>query len=87
MPTWQYFLARLAPRVWPLEKSLGASKMETQTLVERSKFFSIKYLESDKRALIIYFNELLFSPLERSLGFDLSVRPTKCEEALAVLTS
>ena len=29
-------------RVWPLEKSLGASKMETQTLVERSNFFLIK---------------------------------------------
>ena len=47
------------PRVWPLEKSLGASKTETQTLVERSNFFSIKYSESDKRTLKIYFNELL----------------------------
>ena len=60
MPTWQHFLAFLAPRVWPLEKSLGASKTETQTLVERLNFFSIKYSESDKRTLIIYFNELLF---------------------------
>ena len=40
-------------------KSLGASKTETQTLVERSNFFSIKNLEFDKRTLIIYFNELL----------------------------
>ena len=54
------FLAPLAPRVWPLEKSLDASKMETQTLVKRSNFFSIKYSESNKRTLIIYFNELLF---------------------------
>ena len=60
MPTWQHFLALLVPRVWPLEKSLDASKTETQTLVERSNFFSIKYSESDKRTLIIYFNELLF---------------------------
>ena len=42
VPTWQHFLALLAPRVWPLEKSLGASKTEIQTLVERSNFFSIK---------------------------------------------
>ena len=70
------------PSVWPLEKSLGASKTETQTLIKRSKFFSIKYSESNKRTLIIYFNELLSSPLERSLGFGLSVRPAKCEEAL-----
>ena len=84
MPTWQHFLALLVPRVWPLEKSLGASKTETQTLVERSNFFSIKYSESDKRTLIIYFNELLSSPLEGSLGFGLSVRPTKCEEAHTV---
>ena len=55
-----YMAALLAPRVWPLEKSLGASKTETQTLVERSNFFSIKYSKSDKRTLIIYFNELLF---------------------------
>ena len=60
MPIWQHFLALLAPRVWPLEKSLGASKTKTQTLIERSNFFSIKYLEFDKRTLIIYFNELLF---------------------------
>ena len=60
VPIWQHFLAFLAPRVWPREKSLGASKTETQTLVERSNFFSIKYSKSDKRTLIIYFNELLF---------------------------
>ena len=83
MPTWEHFLALLVLRVWPLEKSLGASKTETQTLVERSNFFSIKYSESDKRTLIIYFNELLSSPLERSLGFGLSVRPAKCEEAVS----
>ena len=41
-------------------EEFGASKTETQTLVERSNFFSIKYSESDKRTLIIYFNELLF---------------------------
>ena len=82
MSTWQHFLVLLIPRVWPLEKSLGASKTETQTLVERSNLFSIKYSKSDKRTLIIYFNELLSSPLERSLGFDLLVRPAKCEEAL-----
>ena len=85
MPTWQHFLVLLAPRVWPLKKSLGASKTEIQTLVKRSNFFSIKYLESDKRTLIIYFNELLSSPLERSLGFGLSVRPAKCEEAISLL--
>ena len=60
MPTWQHFLALLAPRVWPLKKSLGASKTKTQTLVERSNIFSIKYSEFDKRTLIIYFNELQF---------------------------
>ena len=83
VPTWQHFLALLAllaPRVWPLKKSLGASKMETQTLVERSNFFSIKYSESDKRIC----NEFLSSPLERSLGFGFSVRPAKCEEAISV---
>ena len=84
MPIWQHFLALLAPRVWPLEKSLGASKTETQTLVERSDLFSIKYSESNKRTLVIYFNELLSSPLERSLGFGLSVQPTKCEEAVTM---
>ena len=82
MPTWQHFLALLAPRFWPLEKSLGASKTEAQTLVERSNFFSIKYSECDNRTLIIYFNELLSSPLEWSFGFCLSVRPAKCEEAV-----
>ena len=85
MPTWHHFLALLALRVWPLRKSLGASKMETQTLVERSNFFSIKYSKSDKRTLIIYFNELMSSPLKRSLGFGLSVRPAKCVEALTFL--
>ena len=84
MPTWQHFLALLASRVWPLEKSLDASKTETQTLVKRSNFFSIKYSEPDKGRLIIYFNELLSSPLERSLGFGLSVRVAKCEEAIIV---
>ena len=84
MPTWQHFLEFMAPRVWPLQKSLGASKTETQTLVKRSNFFSIKYSESDKRTLIIYFNELLSSPLERSLGFGLSVLPAKCEEAVTL---
>ena len=74
----------LVPRVWPLEKSLGASKTETQTLVERLNFFSIKYSKSNKKTLIIYFNELLSWPLERSLGFGLSVRFAKCEEALSV---
>ena len=87
MLTWQHFLALLVPRVWPLEKSLSASKTETQTLVERSNFFSIKYSKSDKRTLIIYFNELLSSSLERSLGFDLSVRPAKCAEALRYVLS
>ena len=33
-----YMAVLLAPRVWPLEKSLGASKMEIQTLVERANF-------------------------------------------------
>ena len=70
-----------------LKKSVGASKMETQTLVERSNFFSIKYSEFDKRTLIIYFDELLSSPLERSLGFGLSVRPAKCEEAVNLFIS
>ena len=56
--------------------------MEIQTLVERSNFFSIKYTKYDKRTLIIYFNELLSSPLERSLEFGLSVRPAKYEEAV-----
>ena len=74
----------LAPRIWPLKKSLDASKTEIQTLVERSNFFSIKYSEFDKRTLIIYFIELLSSPLERSLGFGLSVQPAKCGEALNV---
>ena len=82
MLTWQHFLALLVPRVQPLDKSLGAPRMETQILIERPKFFSIKYSKSDKRTLIIYFNGLLSSPLERSLGFDLLAWPTKSEEAL-----
>ena len=57
-------------------------RKETQTLVERSNFFSIKYSESNKRTLTIYFNELLFSLLERSSGFGLLVPLAKCEEAL-----
>ena len=64
--------SHLAPTVQPLDKSSGPSRMETQTLVKRPNFFSIKYSESDKRTLIIYFNGLLSSPLERSLGFGLS---------------
>ena len=48
-------------------------------------FFSIKYSESNKRTLIIYFNELLSLPLERSLEFGLLVLPAKCEEALIVI--
>ena len=87
MPTWQHFLTFLAPRVWPFEKSLGASKMETQTLIKRSNIFLIKYSESDKRTLIIYFNELLYSPQERNLGFGLSIRPAKCEEAVNIIFS
>ena len=56
-------------------------KMETRTLVERSNFFSIKYSKSDKRTLIICFNGVLASPLERSLGNGLSPwAATKCEE-------
>ena len=86
MPIWHHFLALLVLRVWPLEESLGASKTEIQILVKRSNFFSIKYSKSDKRTLIIYFNELLSSPLERSLGFGLSVRPAKCEEAVNLIT-
>ena len=58
--------------------------METQTLVDRSNFFSIKYSEFDKRTLIIYFNELMSSPLERSMEFDISTWPAKCEEALSL---
>ena len=75
----------LAPRVRPLDKSLGPPRKETQTLIERPNFFSIKYLEFNKRTLIIYFNELLSSPLERSLGFNVSAWLAKCEEALNVL--
>ena len=56
--------------------------METQILVERPNFFSIKYSESNKRTLIIYFNGLLSSLLERSLEFDLLAWPAKFEEAL-----
>ena len=63
-------------------EEFGCVKNGNPTLVERSNFFSIKYSESDKKILIIYFNELLSSPLERSLGFGLSIRPAKCEEAL-----
>ena len=59
--------------------------METQTLVERSNFYAIKYSESDKRTLIIYFNELLSSSLERSLEFGLSVQSAKCEEAMILV--
>ena len=68
-----YMATLLVPRIWPLEKSLSASKTKTQTLVERPNFFSIKCSKSDIRTLIIYFNELLSSPLERSLGFGLLV--------------
>ena len=82
MPTWQHFLVLLEPRVRPLDKSLGPPRTETQTLVERQNFFSIKYSDSDKRTPIIYFNGLLSSPLETSLGFDLSAWPAKFEEAL-----
>ena len=76
------FWALFVARVLPLEKNSGLPRMETQTLVERPNFFSIKYLESDKTTLIIYFNGLLFSSLERSLKFDLSAWPPKCKEAL-----
>ena len=54
-------------------QEFGSFKNKTQTLVKRPKFFSIKYSESHKRTLIIYFNGLLSSPLERSLEFGLSV--------------
>ena len=46
-------------------------KMETQTLVERPNIFSIKYSKYDKRTLIIYFNGIFSSPLERSLDDSL----------------
>ena len=59
--------------------------MEIQTLVERSNFFSIKYLEFDKKILIIYFNGFLSSPLERSLGFGLLAWLAKCEEAISFM--
>ena len=38
----------------PLNKRLGPPRTEIQTLVERPKFFPIKYSEFDKSALIIY---------------------------------
>ena len=56
--------------------------MDNQTLVERPKFFSIKYSKSNKRTLIIYFNGLLSSYVKRSLEFDLSTWLAKCEETL-----
>ena len=50
-----------------------SSKSGNPNSSREAKLFSIKYSESDKRTLIIYFNELLSSPLKRSLGFGLSV--------------
>ena len=35
MPTWQHFLTILASRWWTLDYSLGRTRMETQTMVER----------------------------------------------------
>ena len=55
-----------------IDKSLGTLRMEIQTLVKRPNDFSIKYSKSNKKTLIIYFNELLPSPLERSLDDGLS---------------
>ena len=46
------------------------------------KLFLIKYSKSDKRTLIIYFNGLLPSPLERSLGDNHSTWLAECEEPL-----
>ena len=77
-------LSTFATKNLTSREEFGCIKMETQTLVERSNFFSIKYSESDKKTLIIYFNEFLSSPLERSLRFGLSVPPAKCAEALSV---
>ena len=54
MPIWQHFLVLLAQRVWLLDKNLGTSRMEIQTLAKRLNIFSIKFSKSDKRIFIIY---------------------------------
>ena len=64
-------------------KSLGIPRMVIQTLVERPKFFSVKYSKFDKMTLIVDFNGLLPSPIKRSLGNDLSTWSTWCKEPLS----
>ena len=66
------------------QQEFWSSKNKNPNSSQEAKFFSIKYSKSDKRTLIIYFNGLLSSPLERSLGFGLSAWPVKCEEVVSV---
>ena len=53
------------------QQEFGHVEMETQSLVKRLNFYSIKYSKFDKRTFIIHFNEHLPSPLKRSLGNSL----------------
>jgi hypothetical protein len=40
VPTWQYFLWVLAPRIYSMEESLSKTRIETQTLLWQTIFFS-----------------------------------------------
>ena len=65
------------------QQEFGCSKNGNPNSSREANLFSIKYSKSDKRTPIIYFIGLMSSPLERSLGFDLSAWLAKSEEALS----
>ena len=54
------------------QQEFGSFKNGNPNSGHEVKLFSTKYSKSDKKRLKIYYNGLLPSPLEESLGFDLS---------------
>jgi hypothetical protein len=55
IPTWQYFLEVLAPRVWQVEKNLSAIFMETQTLLKWTNFSFPNLYKIYKLYILMYF--------------------------------
>ena len=80
VPRWQHFQEVMAPRVRPLEPSLGRPKYSIQTSVERLKLFQ-------RTIIFIYFSSPKASPHDivwsRKLMLLLSTWP-QCEAALSI---
>ena len=64
MPTWQYFLRVLAPRVRPLEESLRWTRIKTQTITEGPTSSSWKYSNNCQFNILKFFYDPKTWPLD-----------------------